>query len=377
MQPKLLDFGISKQAGAAPNLALTGTGTLLGTPYYMAPEQAAGARHADSRSDQYSLGVILYECATARRPFPGETLYRVLHGIVEGVFERPRTHRPELPERFEQLILRAMAKDPDARFDSVHSLGHALLEFASPSVRAVWERVFDKPLGVASTALSQPVFISRPSISKGSGSNPNSELPTASTISRSVFELSAPRESTSAGTGASRRAIVIGAALFTMIAIGGLALRSRSPAAPPASPLRAAIDPTMYRASVRVSPAIATVELDGEPVGRGHVQRDFPRDGVEHTLRIGADGYESRTVTFRDEPPSAFIELSHAHAAVTAEPAITPPVAPNAGTVATVAPGAATHGGHRGHVPRPQPVVEPVAPQRPPTRHANGAPIMY
>src|SRR5262249_30187317 len=69
IQPKVLDFGVSKVSGGHGSMALTGTAATFGTPYYMPPEQLRGARQADHRSDQYALGVVLYECLVGRRPF--------------------------------------------------------------------------------------------------------------------------------------------------------------------------------------------------------------------------------------------------------------------------------------------------------------------
>src|SRR5262249_31046260 len=74
LQPKVLDFGVSKVSGGAKSMALTGTAATFGTPFYMPPEQLRGARQADHKSDQYAMGVVLYECLTGRRPFEAENI---------------------------------------------------------------------------------------------------------------------------------------------------------------------------------------------------------------------------------------------------------------------------------------------------------------
>ena len=76
--PKVLDFGISKLADYSDTKGLTGTDSILGTPEYMSPEQIRGSRDVTSASDQYALGVILYECATGRLPFTNESMYELI-----------------------------------------------------------------------------------------------------------------------------------------------------------------------------------------------------------------------------------------------------------------------------------------------------------
>lgn len=123
---KILDFGIAKllpELGAMDEA--TRTGSVLGTPFYMAPEQALG-RPVDPRSDLYALGVILYECSTGRRPFHGNTLYELLKQHVEVEPPPPSSMRTDLPPAYEAVIRRAMAKNPAERFQSALELSHAL-----------------------------------------------------------------------------------------------------------------------------------------------------------------------------------------------------------------------------------------------------------
>ncbi|MBK8697727.1 MAG: serine/threonine protein kinase [Deltaproteobacteria bacterium] len=135
--PKVLDFGISKMAPAGGGPALTSTGIMMGTPCYMSPEQAQSSRGVDGRSDQFSIGVILYECATGRRPFEGETFFSILTAIVEGRYTRPRELCPGLPERFEAMVVRALERSPDARFPSVAALAEELRACSSEVPAAV------------------------------------------------------------------------------------------------------------------------------------------------------------------------------------------------------------------------------------------------
>jgi serine/threonine protein kinase len=110
---KLIDFGISKFA-STETTELTRLGHLVGTPAYMAPEQARGLR-IDHRVDIYATGVLLYECVTGCRPFEAETLDELLVKIRTGLFPSLRFLRPDVPERLETIILHAMQVDPDKR----------------------------------------------------------------------------------------------------------------------------------------------------------------------------------------------------------------------------------------------------------------------
>lgn len=162
--PKLLDFGISKLANALRTLdpASTPLGELMGSPMYMSPEAVRGARDLTPQSDQYSLGVILYECVTGRPPFYGDSLLGVLEAVAHGQFEPPRRYRPDLSTVIEVAILRAMSRDPGDRFPSVRELGRALCEAADQRTRMLWTPSFglrDAPLQQRNTAsLGAPSF---------------------------------------------------------------------------------------------------------------------------------------------------------------------------------------------------------------------------
>jgi serine/threonine-protein kinase len=155
-EPKLVDFGISKLRDTDA-MHLTSTHAMLGTPYYMSPEQAGSAKSVDHRSDIFSLGVILYQCATHELPFRGDSLYELLGAIINVEPPSPRSLVGQLPPSFEALIARAMKKDPRERFQSAAELGSALLPFASTRTRLSYEGEFggESPVSTPAVAVAR------------------------------------------------------------------------------------------------------------------------------------------------------------------------------------------------------------------------------
>jgi serine/threonine-protein kinase len=140
-QPVVLDFGISKTADD-DDAPLTRSGSLLGTVHYMSPEQTRGAKFATPLSDQYALGVMLYECATGTLPFQGEGAYELMHAIVTAPMRPPSSINPEISAAFDAIVLRAMDRNPEKRFPSVEALGSALLSLGGRTSWILWGREF-------------------------------------------------------------------------------------------------------------------------------------------------------------------------------------------------------------------------------------------
>jgi len=149
--PKVVDFGISKAPtdalpAAGPALVVTpvvqATVGLMGSLGYLAPEQIEETRAVSTASDQYGLGIILYECVTGRPPFPGDDVTKIFGDILKGRRPPADELRPGLPEGLQHIIDRATSRDPAARFPSVRAMGKELLAFASPKAALTWAGTF-------------------------------------------------------------------------------------------------------------------------------------------------------------------------------------------------------------------------------------------
>ncbi|HET7539464.1 MAG TPA: serine/threonine-protein kinase [Polyangiaceae bacterium] len=150
---KIIDFGISKFNALGGDMGMTRTGAVMGTPYYMSPEQAQGAQGIDGRSDVYALGVILYEALAGFVPFDGDTFNELLFKIV---LSNPRPLSqvaPALDPRLIAFVEKAMARDLAARFQSADEMIRALdaqfgtAEGGDPQVTAVLPVVAAPVLG--------------------------------------------------------------------------------------------------------------------------------------------------------------------------------------------------------------------------------------
>jgi tetratricopeptide (TPR) repeat protein len=155
----LMDFGLARAAEGASKLSATGF--LVGTPMYMAPEQARGEA-VDVRSDVYSLGLTLYELLTDRKPFASESVYETLRRVQELDPTAPRQIDRKIAEDLETVVLKAIAKDPGSRYESAQAFGDDLQAYLSGEpirgkresvARMLTRRVRRHPLVFAAAAI--------------------------------------------------------------------------------------------------------------------------------------------------------------------------------------------------------------------------------
>jgi serine/threonine protein kinase len=139
---KVLDFGISKATGAGMEAAaLTATTTIMGSPFYMSPEQVRSTKNVDVRTDVWALGVILYELLAGARPFEAETVTGLCAKIVADPPEPLRSRRPEVPLALEDVLMHCLEKDLKRRYQTVAELAVALKPFASSEGKTSADRI--------------------------------------------------------------------------------------------------------------------------------------------------------------------------------------------------------------------------------------------
>lgn len=164
---KLMDFGIAKSTN---DLHLTRPGTTMGSVYYMSPEQVRGGT-VDARSDIYSFGVTLYEMLTGRRPFQAETAYSVLNAQLNDAPAPPKEVNPAISTELNNVVLRAMVKSPDGRFQTADEFRTALRnlqEAAGQPTEAASFAAVKVPQAIGpSAAMPPPITPSVATASKG------------------------------------------------------------------------------------------------------------------------------------------------------------------------------------------------------------------
>jgi serine/threonine-protein kinase len=310
---KLLDFGISKMSELGSTYA-TRTGMAMGTPHYMAPEQARGESGLDQRVDIWAMGVILYESLTGKLPFDAPNYNAMIVKVLTEAPAPPRQIRPEVPEPLEAVILRALSRDRNARYPRCEALIESLLPFAEDGPSATQDTGV-----VASTAPA-------PSIQPA--------------VAPSIATPKAWEKYSSVALPPSRgRQLVVTGLIVAGIAVGGLVIWSVQDTGPeirppiyasnsPLSSPAAAPQPAPAVASVPAIPQAVTIAVLGAPSeARYYLDgaltqvpiRLAPRNMMV-PLRVEANGYETFsqmilpthdqtiTVSLRATPPVAALK---------------------------------------------------------------------
>jgi serine/threonine-protein kinase len=299
---KILDFGIAKAVTASITDEATRTGQLLGSPHYMSPEQAKGAKAIDHRSDLWSLGVILYRSITGQRPFAGEAVGELIVAICTAPVPAPSQLVPHLPPAVDGFFDRALARDPALRFQSARAMAAAFAVIAADATDTDWPR----PEAMSSSA----VELSTAELVPVAAVRPESAEPSMVRLDGTRLDGTLTLASGSIGAPAQRhRPVVMWAAVAcgALAAIGGaVAFLDRTSAAPPAVASPASAPPvTTGEPAKPPPPAIAApATAEDELAGSTSTARPAASAGPlpVHARSRTAVPVVSRPVTTGDAP---------------------------------------------------------------------------
>jgi hypothetical protein len=303
---KILDFGIAKLTATSSTNNKTRTGTVIGTPAYMSPEQCAGRSNIDARADIYALGIVMYEMLTGTVPFKGEGFGDIVVAQLTETPKKPSELRADIPPELDAIVMKAIEKEASARFQSMEELGIALGDpeaFArSPSA------VASSGAAAAAATATVAVVAEEPSGPKQSSQEAATlvAVKKKNTTLSSAASESAVREPARGGGG--RRAAILGGgavvvaamAVLAIVKFGGSAATMTTP--PPAPPPVAAVvmPPPIERVEVAVKsdPSGAqVVRTDGVIVGVTPVTMKLDKGSPTLEVQLNLDGYRSETRT--------------------------------------------------------------------------------
>ncbi|HEX9218734.1 MAG TPA: serine/threonine-protein kinase, partial [Gemmatimonadales bacterium] len=262
----LTDFGISKALQAATGF--TGTGMIIGTPHYMAPEQAKGGT-VNGRADEYSLAVVGYRMITGELPYTGDSVHTILYKHIFEEVPSVSAKRSDTPPFLTAAISRALSKEPDQRFPTME-------EFAT----AVWP---EQPVAVPKAGAARSHRRPPPPPTRTATADAPTEVTSAPTtpIPRAGMKIPGERKKRS------NMGMLVGALVVVVAGVGGyLALgRKGEPAAAPTPPPAASVE------TVRVAPNPPPPPRRGNDSRRQAAPPPAPPAAAEGTITVAADPY--------------------------------------------------------------------------------------
>jgi serine/threonine-protein kinase len=355
---KVIDFGVAKAAGRAQH---TRTGALKGKYSYMSPEQVAG-KEIDGRTDIFALGIVLHELLTGRRLFKADSDVQTLERVRQAVVPPPSSINPQIPQSLDGIVLHALAKDREQRFQTAQEFRLALEDWliqgrmsASSAhlaefLKVIYAERLDKesrlgplmgdpglttapdqlgggktPSGTPSSSPGsirlggqQPAM---GSIAPGGPATTNQRPPDATTGKN---EISLSQIATESGASpfepkkSSQLPILIGVGAAVLLGTAGLVWKGSRPAPVPVAPAQ----PAPAQLSINTEPPGASISLDGRPVGRspmpnvslraGPVRVDLSLDGYKpltENLSLVAGPQERRFTLEKAAPEQVTVEL--------------------------------------------------------------------
>ncbi len=312
---KLLDFGISKMksSGDAPSANMTRTGMAIGTPYYMAPEQAQGLKDVDHRADIYALGVILFRALTGQHPFEHDSYPMLVLKICTEPPPPLRRYRPDLPPALEVIAARMLAKTPGERFQTCAEVKAALKPYeAFSEVPIVNEVARNDALPLASVAGYvgfAATGYADPSQTPGSPGKPNPQSPGQARTPQPMLDSGTPlaTQTSMALPVSSRLPLLLGVGTVLVLGVVGVGLAASGafssarvptptvPVAVPspavaAAPLGAAPGERLVNIRLSTTPPTAELLIDGRRRANPF-NAQLPYSEALHTIEVRAPGY--------------------------------------------------------------------------------------
>jgi serine/threonine protein kinase len=318
---KVLDFGLAKLTLHDQKVShKTRTGSVMGTPYYMSPEQCEGKIEIDHRADIYSLGVLLFEMLTGKVPFGGDGYGEI---IVKHVTMPPpsvRSINEDLPEEMDLILYRALAKDRDQRFQTMSEFEAALRDPKGYATSAPVIGIPDDLSGVARAAspMARSEMDARSKIGFGSGmevDRPPGGIPSTFREGRGeLFERIIPRKKSS------MLFFYIGVAAFTAAAVVMFVSRGGNNKQPlPTAPV--ALHPSAVRINFNSDPDGAiVVRSDGKTLGLTPLSIEVPYSDSAVEFQFRKVGFEKKTVYVVPNLPSPLFATLHKIEAPPPEP---------------------------------------------------------
>ncbi len=341
---KVLDFGIAKFADGE-HLSGTATGAMIGTAYFMSPEQVMGSRSIDHRTDLWSLGVVAFHALTGRRPFDGDTLGAVSVRICSSELPTPSKLNPTLPPAIDEWFARACARDPAARFPTARVMADCLIHAAGGKERA---RILSRDsfanqaqLGQTARRSAPPAGLFKPAsfppeaktqVMQRAPAGAVATTTGASTHAASAVASSPARPATpSSPTRRSRAPVVlgVGAVVGLVVGLGAYVALRGSPPSATSSPASEAT----------AKAAKPTREAPTEPPSAG---AEDPPNATASASVSASQREATTTASATPKPAAPAVTTTKPAAAATPRPLAVAPTPPPAATTAKAAPTAKT-----------------------------------
>ena len=310
-QPKLMDFGVAHLDATV----MTATGQILGSPSFMSPEQLLG-ENVTPRSDNYSLAVVAYEMLTGQSPFPGKTITAVIYRVMHETAQSPRKLNAALPERYDEIFARALAKEPEKRYASATDFSAAL------DIRAFELSLDDLVGGEAAEEMEPAPDAGAEAATRSTSASVSGETPPE--LIAEAPTLAGPPPATTAGTRpVARRRFWLG--LAAVVVLGGVFIvLSRSGSEPPATAVADEVAPSPAPNPAAHPRASAPPRSASVAVASAERAEPTPAPNTEAQLvELGPDGTPPRRIEGSSARYPEAALRSHVEGSVTASMIVT------------------------------------------------------